>query len=52
MNPELKILGPVCKQAMVVQMLDSVIHRINLCPADKFYGNQFRYPLDSDLSGG
>ena len=39
-------------QALVVQTLDSAIHRINHYPADKYYGNQLRYPLDSDLSGG
>ena len=39
-------------QAPVVQTLDSAIHRINHYPADKYYGNQLRYPLDSDLSGG
>ena len=39
-------------QAPVVQTLDSTIHRINHYPADKYYGNQLRYPLDSDLSGG
>ena len=39
-------------QAMVVQTLDSTIHRINHYPADKYYANQLRYPLDSDLSGG
>ena len=39
-------------QALVVQTLDSTIHRINHYPADKYYGNQLRYPLDSDLSGG
>ena len=39
-------------QAPVVQTLDSSIHRINHYPADKYYGNQLRYPLDSDLSGG
>ena len=38
--------------APVVQTLDSSIHRINHYPADKYYGNQLRYPLDSDLSGG
>ena len=38
--------------AAVVQTLDSAIHRINHYPADKYYGNQLRYPLDSDLSGG
>ena len=39
-------------QAPVVQTLDSAIHRINHYPADKYYGNQLRYPLDSDLSDG
>ena len=38
--------------APVVQMLDSSIHRINHYPAHKYYGNQLRYPADSDLSGG
>ena len=38
--------------APVVQTLDSAIHRINHYPADKYYGNQLRYPLDSDLCGG
>ena len=38
--------------AAVVQTLDSAIHRINPYPAGKYYGNQLRYPLDSDLSGG
>ena len=38
--------------APVVQTLDSAIHRINHYPADKYYANQLRYPLDSDLSGG
>ena len=39
-------------QAPVVQTSDSAIHRINHYPADKYYGNQLRYPLDNDLSGG
>ena len=39
-------------QAPVVQRLDSALHRINYYPADKYYGNQLRYPLDRDLSGG
>ena len=39
-------------QAPVVQTLDSAIHRTNHYPADKYYGNQLRHPLDSDLSGG
>ena len=39
-------------QTLVVQTLDSAIHRINHYPVDKYYGNQLRYPLDSDLTGG
>ena len=39
-------------QALVLQTLDSSIYRINHYPADKYYGNQLRYPADSDLSGG
>ena len=38
--------------ALVVQTLDSAIHQINHYPADKYYGNQLRYLLDSDLSDG
>ena len=38
--------------APVVQTLDSAIRRINHYPADKYCGNQLRYPVDSDLSGG
>ena len=38
--------------ASVVQTLDSAIHQINHYPTDKYYGNQLRHPLDSDLSGG
>ena len=54
----LKRNGTLCelfksvKLAPVVQTLDSAIHRINHYPADKYYGNQLRYPLDRDLSGG
>ena len=40
------------RQDLVVQTLDIAIHRINHYPAAKYYGNQLRYPLDSDLSGG
>ena len=39
-------------QAQVVQTLDSGIHRINHCLAEKYYGKQLRYPLDRNLSGG
>ena len=42
----LNILAPV------VQTLDSAIHQIKNYPADNYNGNQLRYPLDSDLSGG
>ena len=38
--------------APVVLTLDSAIPRMNQYPADKYYGNQLRSPLDSDLSGG
>ena len=38
--------------APVVQTLDSAIHRINRYPTDKCQGNQLRYPVDSNLSGG
>ena len=34
----------------VVQRLDSAIHPINHYPVDKYYGNQLRNPLDSNLS--
>ena len=39
-------------QAPVVQKLDNVIHRINRYPEDRYYENQLRYPLDSNLSSG
>ena len=38
--------------ALVVQTLNSAIHQINHCPADKYLGNQLHYPLDRDLSIG
>ena len=38
--------------ALVVQTLDSAIHRINHYPADRVIGFPNTYPLDSDLSGG
>ena len=46
------VLTPQMQLAPVVQTLDSAIQRINHYPADKYYGNQLRSPLDSDLSGG
>ena len=39
-------------QVPVVEKLDSAIHRINRYPEDKYYDNQLRYPLDSNLSSG
>ena len=39
-------------QAPVVQTLDCTIHRKNHYPADNYYGNQLRCPVDSDLSTG
>ena len=47
----ISILAPVVL-ALVVQTLDTAIHRINHYPADKYLGNQLRYPLDRVLSGG
>ena len=35
--------------ARVVRKLDSAIHRINHCPAVKYYDNQLRYPVDSAI---
>ena len=48
----IQLLDRVILQAPVVQTLDSAIHRINHYPAGKYYGNQLRSLLDSDLSGG
>ena len=39
-------------QDPVVQKLDNAIHRTNRYPEDKYYENQLRYPLDSNLSSG
>ena len=38
--------------APVVQKLDNPIHQLNHYPPDKCQGNQLRFPVDSDLSGG
>ena len=38
------ILGPV------VLTLDNAFHRINYSTVDKCYGNQLRYPVNSDVS--
>ena len=48
---EVQVL-PTILLARVVQKLDSAIHRINHYAADKYYENQLRYPLDSNLSNG
>ena len=43
---------------IVIYPVDSAIQRlnkpgqINLYPVDKYEGNQWRFPVDSDLSGG
>ena len=39
-------------QAVVVQTLDSAIHRIKIYPMDSAVGFPNTYPLDNDLSGG
>ena len=36
----------------VVQKLASAIHRVNRYPENKYYENQLRYPLVSNLSSG
>ena len=36
----------------VVQKVNSVIHRIKVCPVDKAIGFPNTYPVDSDLSSG
>ena len=36
----------------VLRTVDNAINRKNYYPADKYYGNQLRYPLESALSGG
>ena len=38
--------------ALVVQTLDSAIHRIKIYPVDNAICFPNTYPLDSDLSGG
>ena len=45
-------LRHVNNQAVVVQKLDSAIHRINHYPVDKYYKTRLHYPLESNLSGG
>ena len=40
------------RQVPVVHKLVVAIHRINLYPVDKYYGNQLHDPLDRDLSAG
>ena len=48
-------LIPICtvtQLAVVVQTLDSAIHRIKIYPMDSEVGFPNTYPLDSDLSGG
>ena len=39
-------------QALVVQRLDSAIHRIKIYSVDNTIGFPNTYPLNSDLSGG
>ena len=41
-------------QAPVVEKLDSAIHwrKKNHYPVDKYQGNQLRYQMERDLSGG
>ena len=41
--------GPSCSKGGCT---NSAIHQINHDPVDKYYGNQLRYPVVRDLSGG
>ena len=52
MHPCMAVKANLNAQAPVVQRLDNAIHRINRYPADKYWQNKLRYPLDSELSGG
>ena len=36
-------------QALVARKLDSAIQQINRYPEDKYYNNQLRYPVDSNI---
>ena len=36
----------------ILIFVHNAIHRINHYPAEKYYGNHLRQPLDGDLSGG
>ena len=38
--------------APVAQKLNDAIHQINHYPEEKHLGNQLRYPVDNDWSGG
>ena len=40
------------EQAPVVQTLDNAMYWINLYLADRYWENQLRFPLESDLSRG
>ena len=46
------MLGRKKLQAPVVRNMDNAIYRKNPYPADKYLGNQLRYPVDTNLSGG
>ena len=46
------LIPAIFHQVLLVQTLESTIHRINHYPVDKYWGNQLHYPLARDLSGG
>ena len=48
--PVVQKMNSAIYQATVVQTLDSTMHWINHYPADKYWENQVRYPVDKDLS--
>ena len=51
-TPDLEFRGSSRAQASVVRNLDGAIHRINRYPEDKYYDNQLRYLVGSNLSSG
>ena len=46
------LYSSTCSTWVAFEMVDSVIHQINLCPADNAIDFRNTYSLDSDLSGG
>ena len=52
MESSLVHMQSLTKLALVIQWLDSTIHRLKIYPLDNAIGFPNTYLLDSDLSGG